>query len=114
MKRAWPFVVSALGLCLLLAALLSPFASSAPDGLERVAADKGFLHRAEGTPAWRSSPLPGYEVPGLRGSRAATALAGLAGTLVVFGLSLGIGRLLAARRRAEGAAEEHLSDRTGR
>jgi cobalt/nickel transport protein len=115
-KRAWPFVVAALGVCLLLAAVLSPFASAAPDGLERVAADKGFLERAETAPLWRSSPLPDYELPWVHGTRAATGLAGMAGTLIVFGLALGIGRLLARRRGSEedpGDASEHSLHRPG-
>jgi cobalt/nickel transport protein len=98
MKRMWPFVLAALGVCLLLAALLAPFASSAPDGLERVAGDQGFLARAEGREVWQGSPIPDYEMPGVAGSRIATGLAGIAGTLIVFGLALGIGRLLGPRR----------------
>jgi cobalt/nickel transport protein len=117
MRRAWPFLVAGLGVCLLLATFLSPFASAAPDGLERVAADRGFLRHAEEAPLWRSSPLPDYEVPGVRGTRAATGLAGLAGTLIVFGLSLGIGRLLARRRSSErgpGEASEQPLHRPSR
>jgi cobalt/nickel transport system permease protein len=38
-----PFVLGGLGLTLLLAGIVSFFASSAPDGLESVAADQGFL-----------------------------------------------------------------------
>jgi cobalt/nickel transport protein len=98
MKRVWPFVLAALGVCLLLGTLLSPFASSSPDGLERVAEEQGFLERAEGAELWEASPIPDYEMPGVRRSGAATALAGLAGTLIVFGLALGLGRLLAHAR----------------
>lgn len=39
-----------LGTALLIAGLLSPFASSNPDGLDRVAQDHGFDHRAEPHP----------------------------------------------------------------
>ena len=47
---------------LLVAALLSPFASPHPDGLERVAEGKNFLVKAEGKEVL-SSPIPDYVMP---------------------------------------------------
>ncbi|WP_336216417.1 energy-coupling factor ABC transporter permease [Nonomuraea sp. LPB2021202275-12-8] len=44
--RSKPFVLGALGLTLLLAGVVSFFASSDPDGLESVAEEKGFLEQA--------------------------------------------------------------------
>ena len=41
-----PFLLGGLGLTLLLAGIVSFFASSSPDGLEAVAEDKGFLDQA--------------------------------------------------------------------
>jgi len=81
--------VGGLLLALGLALFLAPFASRAPDGLERVAQDVGFLERAEGKgfPA----PIPDYAIPGVRNEALATALAGLAGTLIAFGLALLLG-----------------------
>ncbi len=101
MKNLFPFLLAALGVCLLLATFLAPFASSSPDGLERVAEDQGFLERAEGKQVWKAAPVPDYEMPGVGRSGIATALAGVAGTLIVFGLALGLGRLLARRRGAD-------------
>ena len=89
-------ILGGLALALGLAFFLSPFASKAPDGLERVAADKGFLDRATGREVI-SSPLPDYAVPGVKNEALATALAGLAGTLIVFGLALIIGYSLKTR-----------------
>jgi cobalt/nickel transport protein len=106
MKRLWPFVLAALGVCLLLAVIVSPFASSAPDGLERVAQDQGFLQKAEGSQLWEASPIPDYAMPGVRASGLSTGLAGLAGTLIVFGLGLGLGRLLVSRRATGGSDAE--------
>ena len=61
--------------------LLAPFASSAPDGLERVAEALGFDHQAsEGAEA----PLPDYSVPGVGSSWLSTVLAGVIGTLLAF------------------------------
>ena len=99
MKRVWPFVVAGLGVCLLLAALVSPFASSAPDGLERVAQDHGFLSRTEGRQAWKAAPAGDYAVPGVRSAGLSTALAGVAGTLIVFGLAVGLGKVISGRRK---------------
>lgn len=74
-------LVATLGLAL----FLSPFASGLPDGLEKVAQKLGFEARAASGP-W-AAPLPDYAVPGLGSAVAGTALAGLAGTVLVFALS---------------------------
>lgn len=83
---------------LLIAALvvvvLVPFASSDPDGLERVAEDKQFVESAKDS---RYEWLPDYSIPGLEGNLS-TILAGLIGIAVVVGLTVLYGRYLAARR----------------
>ena len=78
------------------AIFVAPFACPWPDGLEAVAAKLGFEHRAvEGAvPAL----APGYQVPGVRWAAGATALAGAAGTVVVFGLALLLARSLVPGR----------------
>lgn len=78
---------------LVLAIFLSPFASSSPDGLERVAEDIGFLEKGEGTPIFKS-PLRDYVWPGVDNDKVATSIAGAAGTLGVFALSYGVAALL--------------------
>jgi cobalt/nickel transport system permease protein len=80
----------------MLAGLVSLFASSEPDGLERVAADQGFAEKGEGTPAW-NAPLPDYTVAG-REEKWPKAAAGVLGTVVVFGAAYGLGRLLMRRK----------------
>jgi hypothetical protein len=92
------FTILALAVAVGLAAAASPYASSSPDGLEKVAGDKAFLEQAR---ASQDSPAPGYAFPGVDDPRLATGLAGFAGTLVVFGFGYGIVRL--ARRRAVAA-----------
>jgi len=79
-----------------LAGFVAPFASPLPDGLEAVAAKLGFEHRAA-APAFPAL-APDYAIPGVDSAAAATALAGLVGTVVVFGLALLLGRVLAAPR----------------
>jgi cobalt/nickel transport protein len=93
-RRYW---LACLLVSLGVAGLLSPWASAAPDGLERVAERLGFAHRATVTPA-PAAPMADYRMPDVANARAGTALAGLAGTLVVFGLAGGAGFVL--RRRA--------------
>ncbi len=110
-KRLWPFVLAGLGVCLLLAVVVSPFASTAPDGLERVAHDQGFLAQSQGRPVWRGAPAADYALPGVRSGGLSTALAGLAGTMIVFGLALGLGRTLARRKRDEAGGSRR--DATG-
>lgn len=84
----------------ILAAVLSVFASSAPDGLERVLEDAGVAdHAATLLP----SPVPDYQVPGLGHAGLATALAGLLGTLLTLAVGWGVGRWVSTRRAGERA-----------
>jgi cobalt/nickel transport protein len=78
---------------LLLAILISPFASSFPDGLERVAEDKGFLEKGEIQPAM-AAPVPDYALPGIKNKKLATSAAGVMGTLFVFGAAYGFAALI--------------------
>lgn len=96
------FVVFALAVAIGLAGAFSPFASSAPDGLNRVAEDKAFLDSGRLANAQESSPIPDYAFPGVKDERLATGLAGFAGTLIVFGA--GFGLAAAARRRDHAVA----------
>ena len=91
MKRKWWII----GLLIALAVtLISPLASARPDGLERVAEDRGFIEDAQDAPY---EVIPDYVFPGVGNEAVATILAGIVGTLVVFGLAYGLGALL--RRR---------------
>ena len=79
-------------------ALLSLAASPSPDGLQRVALDKGFAQKAAPAPPVRS-PLHGYRIPGIADPRLATGLAGFLGTLILFAVGYGAGWVLRAGRR---------------
>lgn len=87
-----------LGLALIIAVLLSPFASDSPDGLEKIAEDQGFLKEADEAEAWKDSPAPDYLIPGLSNEGLATGAAGAAGTLMVFALGFIIGKVLKRHR----------------
>jgi len=82
-----------LAIAALVAFLISPFASPWPDGLERVAKDQGFLERGEGSPAF-AAPIPDYVFPGIDNKAWATSIAGLIGTLAIFGIGWGVAVLL--------------------
>jgi cobalt/nickel transport system permease protein len=73
--------------------VLAPYASTHPDGLERVAEDLGFLGTARPAPV---SILPDYTVPGIPGD-AGTVVAGAVGAVVVAVVVLVVARLV--RRR---------------
>jgi cobalt/nickel transport protein len=98
MKNRGLFMLAALAVAIALAGLLSPFASTSPDGLERVAADKGFIEKGEGSPVWKWTPIPDYELPGIKNGSISTASAGIIGTLAVFGGAYGIARVLTKKR----------------
>jgi len=95
--RNGAFVLLGLGVALAIAVFLSPFASTNPDGLDRVAQDHGFDKQAQADTPAKKLPFYGiFQEYSLRGVPAAVAtpLAGLIGTLTVFGLAWGAGKLL--------------------
>lgn len=100
--RGWAAV--GLGIAVLVA-VLSPLASSNPDGLERVAIDMGFEGRAR--PA-ALSVIPDYSLPFLGPTPLSTILAGVLGVLVLAGLFLLLAGVL-RRRAAPEAQPEHDS-----
>jgi cobalt/nickel transport protein len=91
------FFLSGLGIALLIAVFLSPFASQNPDGLDRVAQDLQFDSKAaEEQPAQKLPFYTMFDEYALRGvpESVATPLAGLLGTIATFGLAWGIGKLV--------------------
>jgi len=93
MKTKWWLI--ALLVCLAVASL-SPLASSSPDGLERVAEDKGFIDTGQEAPF---QVIADYVFPGIANETLATILAGLIGTFILFGVAYGVAWLLTLRRR---------------
>ena len=101
MKIRW-FTILALAVAIGLATAASPFASSSPDGLERVAGDNAFLDQGRLAKVQEDAPVPDYAFPGVDDPRLATGLAGFAGTLGVFAFGFGLAAVV--RRRPPGAA----------
>jgi cobalt/nickel transport protein len=76
-----------------LAGGVSFYASSSPDGLEKVAEDEGFLETAKDS-AVSGSPLADYGVSGLDNERLSVGLAGLVGVLVTAIIAIAIFNLV--------------------
>jgi cobalt/nickel transport system permease protein len=83
-----------LGASLLIAGALAPWASSAPDGLERVAIDRNFSSLA-GEHSLIGSPLADYSTSGVGNGVLTVAIAGAAGIAVVAGLLAAMSRVAA-------------------
>jgi cobalt/nickel transport system permease protein len=92
------FLALALAATLGLLLFAVPFASSWPDGLERVAHVLGFAGRAAPPLA---APMPDYRLPGSWPALATTSVAGFIGTLVAFGVAYALAAALAPRTSAE-------------
>jgi len=88
-------------------AILSPLASPHPDGLERVAEDEGFLDQAEDAPY---QVIPDYTFPGIENEAAATIVAGLAGTILLFAVGYALAWLLRRRSERVPGSPQHRTD----
>lgn len=115
-RRLGAFVAIGLLVALLLAGVVSSFASASPDGLD-AAARKGCAVDAQGEITggacmaqgeqehqFADSPLADYAVRGLENEALATGLSGVVGVLVTFGIGAGVFWLL--RRRPDHVTPE--------
>ncbi len=91
-SRGWVFVGAFISLAVV---LLSPLASTDPDGLNRVAMDLGFIANAHAQRG--SSPLTGYTVPFFALESLRKITAGVIGALVVGAIIMLIGRGMKAK-----------------
>ncbi len=92
MEKKWWLI--ALVFCLVLATI-SPLASSSPDGLEKVAQEKGFIDTAGKAPF---EVVADYIFPGIENEALATILAGWLGTLALFAIVYGLAWLINSRK----------------
>ena len=110
--RLFPFLQNqsivglGLGISLLIALVLSPLASSDPDGLDRVAQDLKFEDKALEVAPTQQLPFHAvFDEYALRGvpdkiEFVATPIAGLVGTLVTCGLAWGLGKVLIPKSKS--------------
>ena len=96
-RRWW---AAGLLIALLLAGVGSYYASSHPDGLERVAEQTGFADSAEES-ATADGPLADYQTDGVDNPRLSGGLAGVVGTLVVLAVGGGLFWLVRSRSRPD-------------
>jgi PDGLE domain-containing protein len=99
------FLLSGLLIALGLAMLVSGFASSAPDGLNKVAEDHGIAASAK-EHLFENGPLAGYAVKGVGNDRVSTAISGLIGVLLTFGIGLALFALLRTMRSSSGSGKD--------
>lgn len=102
MTRNRMFLLIGLSVALLIAGVVSYYASSSPDGLESTAEDSGFLDSAKDS-ATAGSPLADYGVSGVDSERLSVGLAGVIGVLVVLLLATLLTTLIKRRGRPEGS-----------
>lgn len=106
-RRTRWFLAGGLAIALLLAFGLSRYASSEPDGLEKVAADQA-LDSGEERHALADGPFADYSTGGVDDPGLATGLAGVVGVLATFAIAGGLVWVasLASRRSSntDGAA----------
>jgi cobalt/nickel transport protein len=74
---------------LAVAGVLSYYASSSPDGLEKVAEDTGFLDTAKDS-AVSGSPLADYGVAGLDNERLSVGVSGVIGILATAAVAFAV------------------------
>jgi hypothetical protein len=95
-------VLCGLAVVLLLAGVVSFYASRHPDGLQYVAHQTGFATTAEPHVS-DGSPFAGYAFKGIHDARLSRGLAGIAGVVVTAVLAAGL--FLVLRRRGSHDAE---------
>jgi cobalt/nickel transport protein len=105
--RTRTFLLTGLVVALLLAGVVSYYASSHPDGLEYVAEQTGFLDTAEDHAA-ADGPMADYQIRGVDDNRLAGGIAGVVGVLFTLVVAGGIG--YAVRRRSSNPELLHTSN----
>ncbi len=89
-------LAGSLVVALLLAGIVSFYASSDPDGLTKVSEDKGFAD-TETDHGAKDGPFAGYAAKDVANERLSGGIAGVVGVVVV--LALGTGLVYVVRRR---------------
>ena len=81
-----------------LASIVSFYASSSPDGLERVGEDIGFIQNAQDS-AVAGSPLADYAFAGIESVRLSSGLAGFIGVVATMGVAFGLFGLVSKKSK---------------
>lgn len=92
------FVIVGLALSSVVAASSAWLANDAPDGLSKVARDKGFADR-QTDHVLEDSPVAGYRIEEIDDEGMGTATAGLLGVFLTFSLAVGAAGAVRLRRK---------------
>ncbi|MEW2580426.1 energy-coupling factor ABC transporter permease [Streptomyces syringium] len=106
------FALAGLLTALALAGVGSYYASASPDGLEKVAHDKGIDSKTEEHAA-KDSPLADYQVADIADGRISGGLAGVIGVGATLLVGTGVTWVVVRRRRGRAAAAENGTAATG-
>lgn len=90
------FLLAGLFVSLVVAGFLSYYASSHPDGLEKVAEDRGFLDTAKDS-VNSGMPLADYGITGLDNERLSVGLSGVIGVFVTLIVAFVIFKVIAKK-----------------
>ncbi|MDD5622998.1 MAG: PDGLE domain-containing protein [Actinomycetota bacterium] len=85
-KKITTFVVVGIIAALVIAVFISPFASSFPDGLEKIAENFGFIEKAQNTVSDNVFLIPDYTFGAVDNPLWQGALAGLFGVLIILAI----------------------------
>lgn len=97
-KPVGPVIAVGMVVALTLGGVVSQFASTEPDGLERTALDNGI----DGGPAWYDElPLADYAVSGIDNPTVSLAVAGISGVLVTVFAGLGLATAMRSTARSD-------------
>jgi len=88
-KKSNKLLIGGFILSIFLAGVVSFYASSSPDGLEKVAGDIGFIDSAKDH-SLGSGPLADYGIKGVKNERLSTGLAGVIGITATGLISYGL------------------------
>jgi cobalt/nickel transport protein len=91
------FLLGGIMVSIFVAGFISYYASSSPDGLEKVAEDKGFLDTAKDS-ANSDSFLADYGIAGIDNERLSVGLSGIIGVIATLSVSLLIFKTLAKKK----------------
>ena len=106
-RGTWIVIGVGLAIAIVAAGFGSYYASSSPDGLEKVAEDHGFSDTAQNS-ATAGLPTAGYAIEGVGNDRLSGGLAGVLGVLVVIVVGFGLFWLLGRGRKS--AQSDHAAE----
>jgi cobalt/nickel transport protein len=99
-KKSKNLAIGGFLISILLAGVVSFYASTSPDGLEKVAGEIGFSKSAEDH-SLSESPLADYGIKGVENQRISTGLAGVVGVAATGVISFGLFYLIRRKNGTE-------------